>query len=235
MNITKDIESLSLVVQWDAAEDFIDTIYTVLWGNGSNPIFKVATVTEQTSYTITGLTLDTVYTITIAAANMCGDGPEYNTCILLSNDTTSTISATAAIDNLSATASPTVSVLITMITSSVSMFYPSITATTVNFIFTTVSTNPGNIDATTSSISFTTTNTTDTANVAVSPTPTAKVNSRPDDTDEASKFSNITYVVQNVIIDVHNSRLNMADCVTTYVGEWPTYVCDNCQNYLHMT
>ena len=95
MNITKDIESLSLVVQWDAVEDFIDTIYTLVWSDRTDPVPKIAVVTEQTSYTITGLTLDTVYTITISAANRCGQGPEYITSAKFTENTTSPISPTA--------------------------------------------------------------------------------------------------------------------------------------------
>ena len=93
MNITKDIESLSLVVQWDAVEDFIDTTYTLLWSDRTDPTQGVVPLTEQTSYTITGLTFDTVYTISILAANMCGNGPEFTTSILFAADNTSTISS----------------------------------------------------------------------------------------------------------------------------------------------
>ena len=95
MNITKDIESLSLVVQWDAVEDFIDTTYTLVWSSETNSITTVASLTEQTSYTITELTLDTVYNISVSAANMCGQGPEYRTSITFNEDTTSPISPTA--------------------------------------------------------------------------------------------------------------------------------------------
>ena len=53
-------------------DDSILTVYTVTWTDGRD-LFEVATVEEQTSYTITGLTLDTVYTITVTAANVyCG-------------------------------------------------------------------------------------------------------------------------------------------------------------------
>ena len=93
VNVTKDIESLSLVVRWDAVEDFIDTTYTLAWISESNPIPVLATLTEQTSYTITGLTLDTVYTITVIPANMCGDGPEFRTSITFAAGNTSTISS----------------------------------------------------------------------------------------------------------------------------------------------
>ena len=77
MNIIKNIENASIVVQWDAVDL---TTYTILWSNGRD-LFEVATVVEQTSYTITGLTLDTVYTITVTAANRCGSGPEFRTSV----------------------------------------------------------------------------------------------------------------------------------------------------------
>ena len=93
VNITKDIESLSLDVQWDAVEDFIDTTYTLVLSSETNPIPRVVTLTEQMSYTITGLTLDTVYTITVSAVNKCGHGPEFTTSILLAADNIFTISS----------------------------------------------------------------------------------------------------------------------------------------------
>ena len=81
VNITKRIESLSIVVQWDRVDDFLPSTYTVTWTDDRD-LHGVDTVVEQTSYTITGLTLDTVYTITVTAANMCGQGPEFRTSIL---------------------------------------------------------------------------------------------------------------------------------------------------------
>ena len=80
MNITKHNESLSSDVQWDAVDDFVATNYTVTWTSETDRT-QLATLTEQTSYTITGLTLDTVYTITVSAANMCGQGPAFSTSI----------------------------------------------------------------------------------------------------------------------------------------------------------
>ena len=88
----KDIESSSIVVQWDAVDDFLPTSYIVTWTDGRD-LFQIATLIEQTSYTITGLTLDTVYTITFTVANKCGQGPEVQTSISLSTDTTSTITS----------------------------------------------------------------------------------------------------------------------------------------------
>ena len=60
--------------------DSLATIYTVNWTNETDHT-QMVILTEQTSYTITGLTLDAVYTITVSAANMCGQGPEVTTSI----------------------------------------------------------------------------------------------------------------------------------------------------------
>ena len=72
-------------------DDFLPTIYTVALTNGRD-FSELTTLIEQTSYTITGLTLDTVYTITVTAANMCGSGPEFRTSVSFSNNATSTTS-----------------------------------------------------------------------------------------------------------------------------------------------
>ena len=78
MNITKNIESSSIVVQWDEVDDSLPTTYIVTW-TSERDLNNVQshTLIEQSSYTITGLALDTVYTITVTAANRCGTGPEY--------------------------------------------------------------------------------------------------------------------------------------------------------------
>ena len=89
MNVTKNITNSSIVVQWDVVDDFLPTSHTVTWTSERDDT-QVATLMEQTSYTITGLTLDTVYTITVSAANMCGNGPEFSTSISFSSDTTGT-------------------------------------------------------------------------------------------------------------------------------------------------
>ena len=60
-------------------DDFPNTTYTVTWTDGRDDI-QVATLIEQTSYTITGLTLDTVYNITVTAANRCGSVTAANRC-----------------------------------------------------------------------------------------------------------------------------------------------------------
>ena len=83
----KNIKSLLIVVQWNVVDDLLLTTNTIFWTNGKN-LFEVATVEEQTSYTITGLTLNTVYTITVTAANMCGSGPEFSTSVSFPTGTT---------------------------------------------------------------------------------------------------------------------------------------------------
>ena len=112
----KNTTNSSIVVQWDAVDDFLPTAYTIIWTDGRD-LHEVDTVEEQASYTITGLTLDTVYTITVIAANSCGDGPDFRTRVLLSTYTTSTTS----------TISPTVTASTTPIISTTD---PSSTATT---------------------------------------------------------------------------------------------------------
>ena len=77
----KKTESLSVVVQWGEVDDSLPTTYTVTWTSERDHIVQVKTLIEQSSYTITGLTLDIVYTITVTASNKCGTGPEYSTSV----------------------------------------------------------------------------------------------------------------------------------------------------------
>ena len=86
-NTTKNNGNLSIVIQWDAVDDSVST-YILTWGDRD-----VATVNEQTSYTITGLTLDTVYTITVRAVNKyCRGVPEFSTKVSFSTGITFTVS-----------------------------------------------------------------------------------------------------------------------------------------------
>ena len=81
MNTMKNIEDLSIVVQWNAVDNFLPTTYTITWSDDGD-LFEVATADElETSHTITGLTLDTVYTITVTPSNTCGGGPEVSSRI----------------------------------------------------------------------------------------------------------------------------------------------------------
>ena len=79
----KNIESLSIVIQWDAEDNFVSITYTVTWTSERDDI-QVATLIDQTSYTITGLTLNTEYTVRVTTANICDNGPEFSTRISFS-------------------------------------------------------------------------------------------------------------------------------------------------------
>ena len=86
VNVTKNNETLSSVVQWDAVDRSLATNYTVTWTSETDPKQSVI-ITMETSYTITGLSLDIVYAITVTAANMCGSEPEFSTSISFSTGT----------------------------------------------------------------------------------------------------------------------------------------------------
>ena len=122
MNIIKNTESSSIVVQWDEVDDSLPTTYVVTWTSERdlNDIQR-KTVDEQSSYTITGLTLDTVYTITVTASNRCGIGPEYSTSVsLTTSSNTSAITSTMAITSAASSSTST---------GSNAVIYPSATTT----------------------------------------------------------------------------------------------------------
>ena len=78
----KGIKGPSIVVQWDEVDDSLPTTYIVVWISERDLNYynvQVKAVEEKSSYTITGLTLDTVYTISVIASNRCGQGPECST------------------------------------------------------------------------------------------------------------------------------------------------------------
>ena len=83
VNITKTSKDSTVHLKWDVVDDSLFTTYIVTWSRAGGSL-QVATLTEQISYTITGLTLDTVYTISVTGANMCGQGPEFRTSVELS-------------------------------------------------------------------------------------------------------------------------------------------------------
>ena len=69
-----DITSESFVVQWDAVNDIFPVTYTVRWYRGDNLIGMVSV--NGLSYTVTGLTANTSYNVTVVAINTCcGAGP----------------------------------------------------------------------------------------------------------------------------------------------------------------
>ena len=90
MKIIKSINNSSILVQWDEVDNSLNATY-VIWLSDDSGALQVISLIKQSSYTITGLALDTVYTITVTATNMCGTGPEYKTTISLSTGTTTPI------------------------------------------------------------------------------------------------------------------------------------------------
>ena len=92
VSITENITELSVLVQWGEVDDSLPTTYVVTWTSDGTNSTQSHTLIEQSSYTITGLTLDAVYTITVTATNRCGTGPEYRTSVSLPIDAFSTTS-----------------------------------------------------------------------------------------------------------------------------------------------
>ena len=165
----KNIESSSIVVQWDVVDDSLPTVYVVTWGDGFG---QLVTVEEQTSYTITGLTLDTVYTITVSAANRCGTGPEVRTSVSLSTDTTSTTNISPTV-----TASTNPMTIISTVNPSSTTTTTVLSTTTANSMTTmyTVSRATGNTTKITSSLTAITTTSSLGATIADTTTTTTSV------------------------------------------------------------
>ena len=94
----QSITNISFVVQWDAVINQSVDKYIVLvyWTDKRNPIQRVTA--EETSYTITGLTPNTTYTVTVTSVDVpnCNGLPsaseEVTTKISISIDTNSTVS-----------------------------------------------------------------------------------------------------------------------------------------------
>ena len=84
----EDTTSESFVVLWDEVMDIFTITYTVTWYNESG-IVGMVTVNSP-PYTITGLTANTSYNVTVVAINTCcGAGPVSN--VIVNTASTSTI------------------------------------------------------------------------------------------------------------------------------------------------
>ena len=200
MNITKNTESSSIVVQWDEVDDSLHTIYTVTWisERDLNNV-QVKTVEEQSSYTITGLTLNTVYTITATARNRCGTGLEYSTSVSLTTDITSSSTSTlTAITNTTAITTAASSSTSTAITK-----FSTINIIASNAVKTpsTTTTNPittsGNTDLKTSSTNLS-------AVITSTNTPTDIMS--PVSTIHPVENSKILYVIGASLSEPHHRR-----------------------------
>jgi len=137
VNFIKNIISSSLVVQWNATGDIIDTRtrYVLFWSSG---IAQRTIVTILTSVTITELTVNTTYTITVTAANKCGGGPEFRTSILFSPDTTST---TTIISPTVTTSTNPMTIVSTVIPSTTTTTTSKSSSTTTSVITSSVTTS----------------------------------------------------------------------------------------------
>jgi len=199
----KNITSSSLVVQWNAVSDISDIYYAVTWRSGGGFI-----ITRMTSYTITGLTVDTTYTINVSAIYRCGYGPVFTTSILFSPDTTST---TTIISPTITTSTNPMTIVSTVIPSS-SSSSSSITTTTYitphiitsNSISTMASKNPDVTGTASSATTILMSSTTTTMNpgttvtsIIVPTTPTTTP------VDVTSKFSGLAkcdiYVIMKLV------------------------------------
>ena len=173
VNIMKNIESSSIVVQWDELDDSLPTAYVVTWTSERDlNNVQVKTLIEQSPYTITGLTLDTVYTITVTASNKCGTGLEYSTSVSLTTDATSSISAASTVVNpVITTTIVNTSTTTAVITFSTSTSTTTTKVTTIGVInlnsMTTPVTNPSTADTTTNTIISSTTTNRDTTTTGI--------------------------------------------------------------------
>ena len=73
VRIRDDNTNESLVVLWDEVMDIFAITYNVTWYNDSG-IIGMDTVNSP-PYTVTGLTANTTYNVTVVAINTCGAGP----------------------------------------------------------------------------------------------------------------------------------------------------------------
>ena len=112
----KDIENSSIIVhaQWNAMDDFLPTSYAVNWNSGTDQAQAAAVHVDKQTYTITGLTVDTVYTITVTATT-CGQESKFSTTISLYTSTSSpTFTANTNPMPIISTVDPSVTSIATM-------------------------------------------------------------------------------------------------------------------------
>ena len=136
LNIIKNTESSSIVVQWDEVDNSLPTNYTVNWTSNETNSIQSHTLIEQSSYTITGLTLHTTYTITVTGVNMCGTGPENITSVLFATDTFARINPTltASINpmTINSNATITIATITSLIATTTATYVTDMQYSTVN-------------------------------------------------------------------------------------------------------
>ena len=85
VRIRDDITIESLVVLWDEVMDIFTITYNVTWYDDSG-IIGMDTVNSP-PYTVTGLTANTSYNVTVVAINTCcGAGPVSDVVMVMTND-----------------------------------------------------------------------------------------------------------------------------------------------------
>ena len=194
VNLTKKFENSSIVVQWDAVDDSLITTYTLTWTRAGGSL-QVATVIEQTSYTITGLTLNIVYAISVTASNMCGSGSGFNTSVSLSAVTIST----------SSSISPNITASTKSIRISIATISSTIVTTTTNPMTTSATANTTTITMINPSITTTNSvNTTENENITTTRSST--------NTETTTTAVNITkQFTDAVFLSTSPVETNMAD------------------------
>ena len=89
VRIGDDITNESFVVLWDEVMDIFTITYIVTWHNKSD-IIEMDTVGSP-PYTVTGLTANTSYNVTVVAINTCcGAGPVSNVVVATKESMTPT-------------------------------------------------------------------------------------------------------------------------------------------------
>ena len=216
VNIMTNIESSSIVVQWNEVEDSRITSYLITWYSSSVQLVTKRLSSDQASYAITGLTLNTVYTIHAFAQNNCGSGPKFTTSIILSTTTTSTSSispivttSTNPMATMSANATimnPNTNSIYTSTTPPYSMSPSTTSMNSMNPTTTSDSINPSATSMITTSINTAINNVRTTTTAVNNPintisTGTLFLSTSPAQTtmaDNNSEFSSIIVMVMNV-------------------------------------
>ena len=73
VRIRDDNTNESFVVLWDEVMDIITITYNVTWNDKSGTIGM--NIVNSPPYTVTGLTANATYNVTVVAINTCGAGP----------------------------------------------------------------------------------------------------------------------------------------------------------------
>ena len=84
ISVMKNFEFSLIVVRWDEVVNVSN--YTVTW-TSDGTFLSSETLIQQSSFTLNGLTLDTVYNISVVASNSHCTGPEFITSVLFSAGT----------------------------------------------------------------------------------------------------------------------------------------------------